>query len=441
MSFFEHLNREFAHSKEAFLYTISQLPNAESIVVNISIGSLSHNTGLLNIRNFKNFTRDVAELVNSNSRRRVVIVVSDSLEETKHQYLHPSDVSDNPPTNSSLYSALISLVHNDIVNLFHDSFSNYNLRVIGFSVSSMETDVAGELNKRLRTIEGIVASGTKSDDVKLKAIKDLLHAKKSVDRGTTFKAKKTAETIKQLFRNFPRIIPIIMEDVSQKENPCEEDDGFAAKIAMAINADAVVSISGKGMLYTLDPIKSTKAQPFYCFDTSRKCPFDDARRAELATKLNAAKNINARNKAIPMILTPYNTPYTLRGLFDRNSIEKICVNGEYPTFTIFINSQRIELPIEKQVVSGAVVIDEMAANELINSSHNLLSVGIIDVRGDFEAKSCVAILDKDLLEIGRGIARLSSAETREKMSQKGETFITRQKMYVNATYNNKDRSS
>ena len=432
MDFFEHLNKEFSHSKEAFIHSINKLSDAKTIVINVSIGNFSHNTGILNIRSFKNFIRDIAQLVNSNSKRRVVIVVSDSLEETKHQYMQSHITFDNPSIASSLYSALISLVHNDIVNLFYDGFSNYNLRIIGFSVSSMETDVTGELNKKLRTIEGIVNSQSNTDDVKINVIKDLLNSKKNVSRGVTFKARKTAETIKQLFRNFPRIIPIIMEDVSLKENHSEEDDGFAAKIAVAINADAVVSISGKGMLYTIDPIQNTKSLPFYCFDTSRKIPFDESRRSELATKLNAAKNINIRNKS-PMILTPYSTPYTIRNLFDRVSIEKICVNGEYPTFTIFINSQKVELPIEKQPILGAVIVDENAVSELINTSHNLLSVGIIDVKGNFDAKSVVAILNKDSIEIGRGISRLSSSDIKSKTQQKGETVITRHKMYVDAT--------
>ena len=39
-----------------------------------------------------------------------------------------------------------------------------------------------------------------------------------------------------------------MEDISQRANSLEDDDGFAAKIATAINADAMVSISRKGML-------------------------------------------------------------------------------------------------------------------------------------------------------------------------------------------------
>jgi len=262
MNFFEHLDKEFAFSKEAFLYAINKLPEAKTIVINIGINNLSHKVGFpnINIRGFKNFIKDIAELVNANSKRRIVIVVSDSLSEIRHHYLQTQNI---PSENSGLYSALISLVHNDIVNLFCDAFSQYNLRGIGFSVSSMATDATGELNKTLKTIESIVFSKKKENDVKIQAVKDLLNRKRNVAQVSSFKAKKTAETIRELFKNFPRTVPVVMEDVSRKDNPSEEDDGFAAKIAIAINADVVVSISRKGMLYTVDPAKSINAEPFY----------------------------------------------------------------------------------------------------------------------------------------------------------------------------------
>ncbi|MDR0222933.1 MAG: hypothetical protein LBI38_05300 [Oscillospiraceae bacterium] len=430
MNFLEHLNKEFACSKEAVLHTINKLPDAKTVVVNVGMGVLSHDTGLLNIRSFKNFIKDISELVNANLKRRAVIVVSDSLKKTGHRYFRQSDDGGHSAKHS-FNSALSALVHNDIVNIFYDGFLNYNIRVIGFSVSSAETDAAGELNKKLRTIKGIASSETKPDDVKLKAIRDLLSDKRDAGRGTAFKAKKTAETIRQLFKNFPRVVPIIMEDVSKDDALCEEDDGFATMIALSVGADALVSISGKGMLYTADPAKTAKALPFYCFDTGRRAPFDDARRAELAAKLNAAKKVNARNKSIPMILTPYNSPYTVRDLFDRNAIDKICADGEYPNFTIFINSQKVELPIERRPSAGSVVIDDNAAKELLNTSSNLLSVGIINILGEFGPKSVVSIVNKDLIEIGRGVVKLSSGDIKKTMGQpKGGTVISRQKMHV-----------
>jgi len=434
MNFFEHLDSEFAFSKEAFLYTINKLPDAKIIVINIGINTLSHNTSLLNIRSFKNFIKDVAELVNANSRRRVVIVVSDTPDEVKHQYLPTQGA---PSATSGSYSALISLVHNnDVVNLFCDGFSQYNLRGIGFSVSSMATDAAGELSKTFKTIESIVFSNAKDSDTKIKAVKDLLNTKRNIVQATNFKVKKTAETVKELFRSFPRAIPIMVENVSQQDNYSTEDDGFAAKIAMALNADLIISISRKGMLYTVDPDNNTKkAECFYCFDTSRHIPFNETRRAELANKLNAARHVNAHDKSIPMILMPYDTPYAISNVFDKNVIDGICVNGEYPKFTLFINSLDVSLPIEKRNVCGKIIIDDNAEKSLRDikgkDNSSLLSVGIVRVEGDFESKSVVLIMNQQNMEVGRGVVNLSSWDIiNAKYEGISETVINRKKMRI-----------
>jgi len=445
MNFFEHLDSEFAYSKEAFLYAISRLPESKTIVINIGISSLSYNTGLLNIRNFKNFIRDVSELINANAKTRVIIVVSDPLEKTKRQYLQTDD---NPSANSGLYSALVTLAHNDIVNIFSDGFADYNLRAIGFSISAAGYDVTGELNKALKKIESIIFSNSKDDKIKVFAVKELLNSKKNSARALNFNvtAKRTAETIKGLFRNFPRTIPIIVEDTSQK-NDRLEDEGFAAKIAVTVNADVVVSISKKGMLYTTDPGKGDCALPFYCFDTGRKAPFCDARKTELAKKLNAASYVNAYNRPMPMILTSYNNPYTICGIFDKNAIDDICKKGAYPTFTIFINSKKIlkfstdvSLPIEARHASGAVIIDDNAEKALVYDKRSLLSVGIVKVAGDFESRSVVVILNNNSDEIGRGVVNLSSAEIRNEIlarsavnsvKSKDSVVIGRDKMRLN----------
>ena len=435
MNFLEHLDSEFAYSKQAFLYAINRLPESKTIVVNIGITSLSYNTGLLNIRNFKNFIKDVSELVNANSKRHIIIVVSDSLEKTTRQYLQNDD---DLSINSGLYSALVTLAHNDIVNLFCDGFANYNLRAIGFSVSSAGVDATGELNKTLKTIESIIFSKSKNDEVKINALKKVLNDKKSVTQKSNFNimAKRTAETLKGLFRNFPRTVPIILEDTSQKDNGLEEDDGFAAKISMAVNADVVVSVSKKGMLYTTDPSKSDKALPFYCYDTGRKAPFNDARRNALSQKLNAASRVNDYNRPITSILTAYNNPYTICDIFDRNKINNICLSGDFPTFTTFVNSQKIlkfstdvTLPIDERHISGIIIIDGNAEKALIQDKRSLLSVGIVKVDGDFESKSVVSVLNKDSIEIGRGVVNYNSEEIRNEINAKNSIeIINRSKM-------------
>lgn len=457
LNFFEHLDKEFAKSKEAFLYSIKRLPNAKIIVINVDLSSLTYDTGLFNIRNLKNFIADISELINSDSKKRVVIVVSDSIKNTRQQYFALQDskkskkntkelsnpsgdtVLESVPTDSRLYSALVSMVHSDIVNLFYDGFADYNLRAIGFSISSNGVDIVGELKRVLKSIESIVFKPI-DDTTKVLAVKELLHSSKNLTQTTGMKVltQKTSDTIKGLFKAYPRTIPIIMEDISQTMSSGEDDDGFAAKIAVALNADAMVSLSRKGMLYTVDPFENDKAKPFYCYDTSRAVPFAESRKKQLAQKLNAAKTVNSHSRPIPMLLSSYNSPYTISNMFSQEKINDICLNGAFPYFTIFINTNKIlrfssdiSLPIESRHIAGTIYVDKNAAEALVNKS-SLLSVGITSIQGTFERKTTVAILDANSQEIGRGVTDFSSKELQEKMdSGISVTVINRTRMRLN----------
>ena len=455
LNFFEHLDREFAKSKEAFLYTIKRLPESKIIVVNVGLSSLMYDTGLFNIRNLRNFIADIAELINSDSKKRVVIVVSDSIRNTRQQYFAlqgmkrgRKDFSDlknskdhesmmeTLTADSRVYSALVSVVHSDIVNLFYDGFLNYNLKTIGFSISSNGADVAGELKRVLKSIENIAFKPI-DDNTKVNAIKDIIHSSRNVTQTKGFKVvtQKTSDTIKGLFKAYPRTIPIIMEELP--ENSMSDEDSFAAKIACAINADVMVSVSRKGMLYTVDPLENGKALPFYCYDTSRTAPFSESRKKDLAQKLNAAKAVNCHSRPIPMLLTSYNFPYTVSNMFSSEKTDDICVRGELPYFTTFINTSKIlrfssdiSIPIENRHIAGTIVVDRRAAQALRNTS-SLLSVGILAVNGNFEKKTTVAIADENGTEIGKGVTDFSSKELLQALeTHSSVTVINRTKMRI-----------
>jgi glutamate 5-kinase len=59
--------------------------------------------------------------------------------------------------------------------------------------------------------------------------------------------------------------------------------------------------------------------------------------------------------------------------------------------------------------SGSVTVDEGAATALGNGK-SLLPAGVVAVAGEFAQGSCLAILNGDGHELGRGIARYASEE-------------------------------
>ena len=428
MTFLEHLDSEFVFSKQAILFTLNNLPKAKTIVVNIGVGSLVHNTGLLNIRTFKNFIKDIAELINSRADRNVVIVVSDYLEKSRPKYLHSQDM---PSKSSGLYSALATLAHNDFANLFSDGFSEYSLRAIGVSLSAVGHDNTGELNKLLKTLESVAFSQTKDLETKIDTIKSLLNSKRNITKTSYQQArlKKTAEMIRGLFRHFPRTIPIVMEDASEAGQVGDEE--FAARIAVAVNADALVAISKKGMLYTADPGKAgNRTSPFYCYDTGRRTPFDEARRQALSKKLNSAAYVNENDKPIPMLLASNCRPFAITNMFCEENIQGICTQGDLFNFTLFINSQNRSLPIETRYISGKIVVDSNAAKALVGEKRSLLLAGVVGISGEFETKSVVSIVDENTNDIGKGVVNFSAKEIAALLHDKNKEseIISREKM-------------
>ena len=137
-----------------------------------------------------------------------------------------------------------------------------------------------------------------------------------------------------------------------------------------------------------------------------------------------------------MLLTSYNSPYTICNIFDSDKISNICVNGEFPSFTIFINTDKIDkyLPIESRRIAGKIFVDKNAADALINKS-SLLSVGIILIEGSFDRKTTVAILDEKLVEIGKGVTDFSSEELQQNLELHNSVMvINRNRMRINDNY-------
>ena len=419
MTFSNYLNQEFKLSQTAFLYTLQNLPKAKNIVVNIGLNSLVHDTGLLNIRSFKNFIKDIAELINSKADRNIVIVVSNYLDGVKTKYLPGKTF---PSKESGLYSALIAMVHNDLANLFCDGFGEYSLNAIGVSLSATGQDNASELNKNFKNLESIAFSSSKNSEEKIDAIKALLNSKKTIVKQTyqQNRIRKTADTLKGLFRHFPRTIPIVMEDALLEQELGDEE--FAARIATAINADVLVAVSKKGMLYTTDPKKTNVNQAkFYCYDTGRKSPFEETRKKELSKKLNAA--IYANNHGVPILLTSNNKPFAITNMFATELTE---LTETFPTFTLFINSQNNLLPIEARCILGKIIVDSNAAKIISSGKSSLLLAGVTKIEGNFNAKSVVLIESDKGVEIAKGVVNCPSNEI--KNYNKDFELISHEKM-------------
>ncbi len=74
--------------------------------------------------------------------------------------------------------------------------------------------------------------------------------------------------------------------------------------------------------------------------------------------------------------------------------------------------------------SGSVTIDEGAATALGNGK-SLLPAGVVAVAGEFAQGSCLAILNGDGHELGRGIARYASEEASRIIGLRGAEIVAK----------------
>jgi glutamate 5-kinase len=71
---------------------------------------------------------------------------------------------------------------------------------------------------------------------------------------------------------------------------------------------------------------------------------------------------------------------------------------------------------------GDVLLDDGAARALLRGKSSLLPVGVLGVRGDFQVGDAVRLVTADGTEIGRGLARASSADVARSAGKKGSAL-------------------
>lgn len=205
-----------------------------------------------------------------------------------------------------------------------------------------------------------------------------------------------------------KAVPIINENdtISTKEIKCGDNDRLSALLADLIDADGLVLLSsvdglldnnGKviGVVEKVDDkIKSFIKEDKSCMGTGG-----------MSTKISAAEFVTKSgidcfiaNGKKENILTDI---LSWKGTFTRFKAcqTKISARKRWISFGV--------------TVKGNIVVDDGAKNALIAGGKSLLAAGIVGVKGDFHKGDIVAILDKKLVLLARGITSYSADEVKK----------------------------
>ncbi len=188
-----------------------------------------------------------------------------------------------------------------------------------------------------------------------------------------------------------------------------DNDNLAARVARAVDADLLILLGTVNGLYTSDPTIDQSAElipTIHRFDRKMRAragaPRDRKGRGGMATKFEAAKF--ATEGGVDVFIASGEEPDVVTRLVNGERVGTFC-----PASLKAKESRKnwLKTHVSK---SGWVVVDDGAADVLLQRDRSLLPVGVTSVVGTFERGEAVQIRNGRGIQVAVGIANYSSAE-------------------------------
>ncbi len=207
------------------------------------------------------------------------------------------------------------------------------------------------------------------------------------------------------------VVPVINENdtVAVEEIKLGDNDNLSAMVATLIDASILVILSDVDGLFTADPSHDRRAELVRVVEAITpqieryaKKTTSELSTGGMTTKIQAAKRCVA--SGIAVVITNGTKPGAIDGIFEGN------ING-----TVFLPADR-RLSMRKQWIGfisntrGSLTVDDGARTALVVKHKSLLPSGITQVKGEFDARDIVSVLDSRGNEICKGITSYSSTD-------------------------------
>ncbi len=333
------------------------LKNSNIIVIKIGSSLLVDKNKKIRKKWLSSFAKDIQKLKNMNKK---IIIVSSGAIALGCIKMHFN--KKNLKLDKS--QAIASIGQIELMNLFLNTFSKYNLNISQILLTLEDTE----------------------------------------ERRRSLNAKRTFENLFNL--NF---IPVVNENdtIATTEIKYGDNDRLASRVAQITNSDALVLLSDVDGLYTKNPkiFKDAKLiKKVGDFNKDLKDlnfkGINELGSGGMSTKIEAAKICQL--SGCNMIIA--------NGLY-LNPIDKIMKKNN---FTLFVSKISKLDARKKWIISsvspkGELIIDDGAKKALKNGK-SLLAAGIKKVNGKFSKGDHIKILDKSYKECARGLCSFSSNE-------------------------------
>ena len=210
-----------------------------------------------------------------------------------------------------------------------------------------------------------------------------------------------------------QVIPVINENdtVVNDEIKFGDNDTLGALVANLVEADALIILTDQRGLYAADPRKDPAAR--FIDEAAAGDPGLEQMaggagstigRGGMITKVLAAKR--AAGSGASTVIAWGREPDVLLRLAAGESIGTVLLAGT-PKL-----AARKQWMVDHLQLRGAVVVDDGAAAKLRGAGKSLLPIGVVEVQGEFSRGDVIAVRTLAGVELARGLANYSSAESR-----------------------------
>ncbi|HYF24294.1 MAG TPA: glutamate 5-kinase [Baekduia sp.] len=208
------------------------------------------------------------------------------------------------------------------------------------------------------------------------------------------------------------VVPVINENdtTATDEISFGDNDFLAAQVSILVGADRLLLLTSTDGVFTADPRTDPSAQLL-----REVTDFEALSELAITNTTSALGSGGMRSKVVAAeMATAAGIPAVIcNGL--RGPALKAALAGEsegtrFPARNLGYSSFKLWLKYAKPA-HGSLVVDAGAANALRASGTSLLPVGIVDVRGDFQAGDAVNVCEGPIV-IGKGITNYASTELR-----------------------------
>jgi len=216
-----------------------------------------------------------------------------------------------------------------------------------------------------------------------------------------------------------RVVPVINENdtTTTDEISFGDNDFLAAQLAILISADRLLLLTDTDGLYTADPRVDASARLLH-----EVTDFEGLGAVEIGHTTSPLGSGGMRSKVvaaemataagIPAAICNGLRPGALAAVLSGSADEGTRFPAQEARYSSFKLWLRYAKPSH-----GTIVVDSGAARALREGGTSLLPVGVVDVRGGFDAGDAVHITE-GAVTIGKGITNYSAPELRRVMGLK-----------------------